>query len=127
MGMIHTAAAVGGGGDAYHGNNIIADNNIAQCALNHYNEVLPMKGKPRPGGNHPYHGQKREWTVYAAIIARKETSTVCYDCWVVSCAIGSKLKCCASRGVIPNKSIILLRFWHVRLLSLYMGRIKRSM
>jgi hypothetical protein len=60
MGMIHTAAAVGGGGDAYHGNNIIADNNIAICARNHYNGVLPMKGKPRPGGNHPYHGQKRE-------------------------------------------------------------------
>jgi len=106
MGMMHMTADVGGGGDADADadpdNNIIADNNIAQCALNHYNEVLPMKGKPRPGGNHPYHGQKREWTVYAAIIARKETSAGCYDFWVVSCATGSK--CCAPRGVIPNKS-----------------------
>lgn len=93
--MMHSAAA--------SDNDTIADSDIiAQCALNHYNEVLPLKGKPRPGGTSPYHRQKREWTVYAAIIARKETTTGCYDCWVVSCATGSK--CCAPRGVIPSES-----------------------
>jgi len=66
---------------------------VASAALNHYFEILPKKGKPTPG---------KEWSVYAAIIAtRSSTSSPKHqstssaavlgnDAWVVSCATGSK-------------------------------------
>lgn len=66
---------------------------VASTALDHYFDILPKKGKPTPG---------KEWSVYAAIIAtRSSTSSskhqttssdanVGNDAWVVSCATGSK-------------------------------------
>mmetsp|Transcript_2870 Transcript_2870/g.5384 ORF Transcript_2870/g.5384 Transcript_2870/m.5384 type:complete len:596 (-) Transcript_2870:1157-2944(-) len=66
---------------------------IARTALNHYNDVLPKKGKPT---------HNKEWTVYAAIVATSLVNDI-YDCspnqssrgekiraWVVSSATGSK-------------------------------------
>uniref|UniRef100_A0A7S2U6Z4 tRNA-specific adenosine deaminase 1 n=1 Tax=Attheya septentrionalis TaxID=420275 RepID=A0A7S2U6Z4_9STRA len=57
---------------------------VAKCAVDHYERVLPsQKGKPQRG---------REWTVYAAIVATSSSSSIITsgDCWVVSCATGSK-------------------------------------
>eukprot|EP00978_Attheya_sp_CCMP212_P031918 scaffold122425_cov36-Attheya_sp.AAC.3 len=56
---------------------------VAKCAVDHYERVLPsQKGKPQRG---------REWTVYAAIVATSSFSSTSGDCdWMVSCATGSK-------------------------------------
>ena len=99
----------------------ISPNQIAQCALSHYEKVLP-RGKGKPQTN-------REWTVYAAIVAVQENSTSNealnrlqqldrnnpiskhstneernenndLDLWVISCATGSK--CCAT--LHPNEN-----------------------
>lgn len=59
---------------------------IAQCALNHYHNVLPSNGgKP----------QRTESTVYAAIVACRQE-----ELWVVSCATGSK--CTSIRPVVSS-------------------------
>ena len=65
---------------------------IARCALNHYNNKLPgKKGKAKDG---------QEWTVYSAIVAsrpsKKDTRDYKSQLWVVSCATGSK--CCPARN-----------------------------
>lgn len=62
---------------------------IAKLALHHYNTVLPTKGKPQQG---------REWTVFAAIIAREcchssNSNTTGSNLWVVSSATGTKCCC----------------------------------
>ena len=65
-------------------------NIVATTAIQHYFQVLPQKGKPKPG---------KEWTVYAAIVATTNTcsaqSEACSEekninAWVVACATGSK-------------------------------------
>ena len=65
----------------------IMDENIAKCALHHYDHVLPSKkGKPT----------ETEWTVYAAIVAEEKSSSSdnsienTRNLWVVSCATGTK-------------------------------------
>ncbi len=65
---------------------------IAQCALNHYRNVLPSNGgKP----------QSTEWTVYAAIVAfRQHNRSNDQDLWVVSSATGSK--CTSIRPVVSS-------------------------
>ncbi len=67
---------------------------IAQCALNHYHNVLPSNGgKP----------QSTEWTVYAAIVACRQHSNENnkeQELWVVSCATGSK--CTSIRPVVSS-------------------------
>ena len=69
---------------------------IAQCALNHYHNVLPSNGgKP----------QRTEWTVYAAIVACRQhrhldDNNNDHESWVVSCATGSK--CTSIRPVVSS-------------------------
>lgn len=74
---------------------------IAQCALNHYHNVIPSNGgKP----------QRREWTVYAAIVCCRRTindTTNNHELWVVSCATGSK--CTSIRPIVssfPTQTVI---------------------
>lgn len=68
--------------DSIHPKDNCTDNDnvatlIAKTALHHYENVLPpKKGKPK----------ENEWTVYAAIVATNNEN----DCWVVSCATGTK-------------------------------------
>ena len=69
-------------------------NRIAKCAIDHYDNNIPSNGgKPQIG---------REWTVYAAIVACKNSSISinndddANDMWVVSCATGSYCDCIVS-------------------------------
>jgi len=69
-------------------------NRIAKCAIDHYDNNIPSNGgKPQIG---------REWTVYAAIVACKNSSINddVDDMWVVSCATGSK--CAPIHSVVSS-------------------------
>ena len=72
-------------------------NRIAKCAIDHYDNNIPSNGgKPQIG---------REWTVYAAIVACKNSSISINnddddDMWVVSCATGSK--CISIHSVVSS-------------------------
>jgi len=72
-------------------------NRIAKCAIDHYDDNIPSNGgKPQIG---------REWTVYAAIVACKNSSISINnndddDMWVVSCATGSK--CISIHSVVSS-------------------------
>ena len=72
-------------------------NRIAKCAIDHYDNNIPSNGgKPQIG---------REWTVYAAIVACKNSSISINnddvdDMWVVSCATGSK--CTSIHSVVSS-------------------------
>jgi tRNA-specific adenosine deaminase 1 len=60
---------------------------IAKIALDHYDRILPTKGKPK----------ENEWTVYAALVATSTSSSSNDNRrWVVSCATGTK--CTAARN-----------------------------
>lgn len=77
-------------------------NQVAETALQHYQNHLPQKAKPKDS----------EWTVYAAIVAADET-----DMWVVSSATGTK--CC----VVPkdcrsdNAGLCVLTDCHAEVLA----------
>ncbi|KAL7446512.1 hypothetical protein ACHAXM_010227 [Skeletonema potamos] len=69
----------------------ISADQIAQCALHHYRNILPSNGgKP----------QRTEWTVYAAIVACRHHRNNGEEIWVVSCATGSK--CTSVRPVVSS-------------------------
>jgi hypothetical protein len=94
---------------------------IAITALNHYNQILPLKGKPK----------ENEWTVYAAVVV-SEFEKNCKNedavdlslpsvrkLWVVSCASGTK--CCAvqsdSTVCCHDSSLHILRDAHAEVLA----------
>ena len=56
---------------------------LARLAIDHYNRVLPQTGKPTTSSD------RREWTVYAAIIAMPCGSSDHHP-WIVSAATGTK-------------------------------------
>lgn len=70
----------------------IEANRIAQCAIDHYINGIPSNGgKP----------QSSEWTVYAAIVACRTSSTTNEEIlWVVSCGTGSK--CTSLCSAVPS-------------------------
>jgi hypothetical protein len=60
---------------------------IARTAIDHYDRILPTKGKPK----------ENEWTVYAALVATCTSASKSNNRrWVVSCATGTK--CTAARN-----------------------------
>ncbi|KAL7574893.1 hypothetical protein ACA910_010724 [Epithemia clementina (nom. ined.)] len=61
---------------------------IAATAIQHYNNVLPARGKPSTSEN------RKEWTVFAAVVATSGSPSE--NCWVVSSATGTK--CMAVRS-----------------------------
>jgi tRNA-specific adenosine deaminase 1 len=70
---------------------------VARVALDHYERILPTKGKPK----------EDEWTVYAALVATTLETAAAGNgsrrhCWVVSSATGTK--CTAARS---NQGYIL--------------------
>ena len=60
---------------------------VADCALRHYEKNITNKGKPRGDGS--------EWTVYAAIVAQRGAKV-----WVVSAATGTKCTTRREKGFI---------------------------
>ena len=77
---------------------------IARVALEHYEKELPTKGKAR----------ENEWTVYAALVARKDDDTA----WVVASATGTKCTAQRQDGCIVHDSHaeVLVRRGLVRVL-----------
>ena len=66
---------------------------VADCALRHYEKNITNKGKPRGDGS--------EWTVYAAIVAQRGAKV-----WVVSAATGTK---CSAMPKMPMTTVQIWR------------------